>query len=165
MTMSNYAIKFKSKVSLRFGLDAEIILPFNKNKWALVFEPTYNSFNSDGESSIGKLTIAYNYIEFPFGLRYYCFLNSRIKLFVNGFMIPGYITAFNKTIDFEYPGAGSIQLNYFRSIHNYAIGGGVNYKKISAEIRYYTVQNPLFTYSIMSSEYKRFTVILGFKIR
>ena len=63
MTMSSYAVEFKSKVSIRFGLDAEIILPFNKNKWALVFEPTYNSFNSDGESSIGKLTLAYNYID------------------------------------------------------------------------------------------------------
>lgn len=164
MTLSSYAIKFDPKVSLRVGLDAEIILPFNKNKWGLVFEPTYNSFNSEGESSIGKLSIAYNYIEFPFGLRYYGFINNNLKLFVNGFMIPGYITTFNNTIDFESPGSGSIKLGYFRSIHNYAIGSGIDYKKLSVEIRYYTLQNPSFTNSTITSDYKRLAFIFGLKI-
>jgi hypothetical protein len=163
MTISSLAVEFKPKVNIRLGLDAEIILPFNKNKWALVFEPTYNSFNSEGESNIGKLSITYNYIEFPFGLRYYFFLNSETKLFVNGYMLPGYVTAFNNTIVSEYPGAPSYKLNYYHSIHYYAMGGGISFNRFSAEMRYYTGQNPLLTNSLMTSEYKRLAVIFGFR--
>jgi hypothetical protein len=161
---SLYNIDFENKINLRLGLEAEFILPFNKNKWGLVIEPTYKSFNSEAETSIGKVTITYNSIEFPFGLRYYLFLDKGLKLFINGFMIPGHTLDFNNTIDFEYPYAGSIEIIPVTGIRNFAFGCGANYKKISAEMRYYTKQNPLIAYESWTAEYKRLALIIGFKI-
>jgi hypothetical protein len=100
----------------------------------------------------------------PFGLRYYLFLDKGLKLFINGFLIAGYTLDFKHTIEIEYPYAGSIDITSFTGIHNYAVGTGADYKKISVEMRYYTKQNPLFANESWTSEYKRFALIIGFKI-
>ena len=46
LTMQNYSfsrrdVDFGSQSTIRFGLETEFILPFNKNKWAVIVEPTY----------------------------------------------------------------------------------------------------------------------------
>ena len=38
---------FGSSSSFGLGIEAEIIFPFNKNKWALIFEPTFQQFKSE----------------------------------------------------------------------------------------------------------------------
>jgi hypothetical protein len=38
---SSPSIVFDNKFSSRFGIEAEFILPFNKNKWGIIIEPTY----------------------------------------------------------------------------------------------------------------------------
>jgi len=159
----NMVIDFKNKVNLRLGIDAEIILPFNRNKWAVVVEPTFNSFESEAESTAGKVNIVYNYIEFPFGLRYYCFLKSGLRLFFNGYVIPGTCINFDNSIDFEYP-AGSITIDPFHSIHNYSIGSGLDYRNISLEMRFYSTQDPFFPSETWTSQYKRFALIVGYRI-
>ena len=74
------------------GLEAELILPFNKNKWAVTLEPTYTSYRKEvsGEfSSIIGVTINtksnFNFLNIPLGLRHYLFLkgNTSSKLFLN----------------------------------------------------------------------------------
>ena len=160
---NDYVLDFNNKISLSVGAEAEFILPFNKNKWGLVFDPTFKSFNSETESSLGKVTIEYSSIELPFGLRYYCFLNKGIKLFFNGFMIAGHTLNLSHSIRFEYPFTGMIDIKSPPpGIRNFAMGAGVNYKRYSAEIRYYTTQNPLLFNSMWTSEYKRIMVIIGF---
>ena len=45
-------IKFsKGLTSFRFGLEAEFVMGFNNNKWAFLLEPTYQQFESEGNSS------------------------------------------------------------------------------------------------------------------
>jgi hypothetical protein len=38
---------FENEISFGFGIEAEFILPFNKNKWAIIIEPTYQRFKSE----------------------------------------------------------------------------------------------------------------------
>jgi hypothetical protein len=46
--------KFDNKISFRIGLEAEFILPFNKNKWAVFAEPTYQYYKTEKQSLFMK---------------------------------------------------------------------------------------------------------------
>ncbi|MFB9053080.1 tRNA modification GTPase [Formosa undariae] len=90
-------IDFDNEIRFGFGVEAEFILPFNKNKLAIVIEPTYQSFKSEKESNISAafigggvtkdseiiIEVDYASIEVPLSLRYYFFLNKTSKIFVN----------------------------------------------------------------------------------
>ena len=86
------------------GFELEVLLPFNKNKWGLIFSPTYQSFKSESSKdyynamggyynvfvpSAGGVTgvyathdfhldaqYNYSYIELPIGVRHYFHLNE-----------------------------------------------------------------------------------------
>jgi len=81
---------FDNKTGFGLGLEAEFILPFNKNKWAIALEPTFQSYKNEqtSESSIvsGGVLIAnvdYTSIEVPVSLRHYFFINDNSKVFVD----------------------------------------------------------------------------------
>ena len=71
-----------------FGIEAEFIFPFNKNKWAFIIEPTYTSFTVE-KSTIGSLDDEINYstVEFNIGVRHYFFLSDNSKIFINPSLI------------------------------------------------------------------------------
>lgn len=50
-TFTSRDTKFDNKIGFGFGLETEFILPFNKNKWSVAFEPTYQNFKSDKTTS------------------------------------------------------------------------------------------------------------------
>ncbi|MCP4970286.1 MAG: tRNA modification GTPase, partial [Arcobacter sp.] len=47
-------IDFENKTGFGIGLEAEFIFPFNKNKWSIVIEPTYQSYKSKKTSIINN---------------------------------------------------------------------------------------------------------------
>jgi hypothetical protein len=159
-----YNSDFGNQVSVRIGLEGELVLPFNKNKWGLLFEPTFQYFHSEKELSTSKLTIRLNTIELPIGLRYYIFLNHKVNLFANAFCIPGYSinlnSKFTKDITISSVLPEDMKLE---STLTYAFGGGVGYKKYSAELRYYSNREFLKNYVSWDSEYTRISLILGFR--
>ena len=152
---------FENVLGFRIGLEAEAILPFNKNKWGLLFEPTYQYSNSTGKNSLGHATIQYNSIEFAVGVRYNLFLNKNLSLYFNGFYIPSYSTDFHSTIDFDYPFASPLNI---KSMGSQAFGGGIKHKKISAEFRYYTNREILGSYLNWYSDYQRFSFLIGYRL-
>lgn len=74
---------FDSGSAFRIGLEAEFILPFNKNKWSIILEPTYQYFKSETEAETQSATLNYSAIELPIGIRHYFYINKNSKLFVN----------------------------------------------------------------------------------
>src|SRR5690606_2339465 len=78
---SSKDVDFGNEFGFRFGIEAESILPFNKNKWSLILEPTFQYFKSEkkvennvsGGILIGKVN--YQSIDFPVGFRHYFFIN------------------------------------------------------------------------------------------
>ncbi|HSD14597.1 MAG TPA: hypothetical protein VLB74_08105, partial [Flavobacterium sp.] len=85
----SYSPEF-SDSSFAFGFEAELILPFNNNKWGVIFEPSYNQFKGDKTQlpayGISKPLVAsaeLNYIQLPFGIRHYFFLSEKSKIFAN----------------------------------------------------------------------------------
>jgi hypothetical protein len=153
-------VTFKSNQTFRLGLDAEWVFAYNKYKWALVFEPTYQSFKSGPDPKDG--TIDYSSIEFPLGVRYYYHLNDQTRLYLNGFYIPGFGMNFNSTV--KYIPDTNVQKSFdVKSSGNIAVGGGVDYKKFSMEARYYT-NRTLSDEPYLDPVYNRFSIILGYRL-
>ena len=151
---SGEVIDFGNKVTFSFGLDAELILPFNKNKWGFFLNPTYQYFNSSIPYLNSTISADYQSIEFPLGIRYYIFLNQNLKLFANAEFI------LMKSISFDSKIYG-MDVNTRNSC---AIGCGVAHKKLSAEIRYYTDRELLYDYISVNTDYTRLSILFGYKI-
>ncbi len=150
---------FGNKLTFRFGVEAEFVLPFNKNKWAIIIEPTYQYFKSEKETSTSKVDVDYKSIEFPIGIRYYLYLNNNSKLFVNGSYVYD-INSNKSTIRLD--SETNVEIN---SRHNLAFGLGHKFKdKYSIELRYQTTRTILSNYIYWDSDYQTFSVILGYSI-
>jgi hypothetical protein len=159
-----------NEIGFGFGLEAEFILPFNKNKWAIVVEPTYKSFKSkktgkNNNVSGGQLIteINYNSIEIPISLRHYLFLNKSSKLFINA----SYIFDFSSKSSIEFKRADNSSYKSLDIISRPNLGLGIGYKqndKYSLEIRYQTDREVLSEYITWNSEYKSLSVIFGYSL-
>ena len=133
-------IAFSPEKSLGIGAEAEYLLPFNNYKLSFFAETNYysyetkysdNVFNSSHEGYI----IDYKTIEFPFGITYYLNINQNQKLFLRGAFVPNFIMA-SSYIAFHADSHYS-----FASASRLLLGIGYNYRRINAEIRYYSNQN------------------------
>lgn len=142
-------------LTYRMGVELEFILGFNKNKWAIIVEPTYQYFKADGEerTNLSNTDVDYKSIEFPVGIRHYLFLNNNSKFFINGSFIYNIILNSNvRNLD-----------AYLNGNMGFGIGYNLN-NKYSIEFRSYTNKNILYGYNDWSSEYKTLSIIFGYKI-
>lgn len=163
---STATTRFERKPSFRIGVEAEFILPFNKNKWALFAEPTYQSYKAETESviypgqyfeSTSKRSIDYKSIELPFGVRHYFFLSNRSKLFINA----AYVFDFemNSSIRYDYR-----EFKIF-SGNNLAFGAGFKYNdRFLIEFRASTARNLMLNYANWTSKYQTYSLLLGYTV-
>ncbi len=150
---------FGSELAFRFGIEAEFIMPFNKNKWALIIEPTYQYFKSETEISTQNVEVDYKSIELPLGIRHYLFLNENSKFFVNGSFVFDLINN-NSIINFE--SGTNLEI---KTRTNLAFGLGYKYNdRYSLELRYQTSREVLSDFLFWSSDYQTFSVIFGYSI-
>ncbi|MHB1146845.1 MAG: outer membrane beta-barrel protein [Lutibacter sp.] len=163
-------IDFGNKTGLSFGIEAELILPFNKNKWALSVEPTYQNFESEKTTdsnvlSEGKMITKVNYssIEIPLSIRHYFFLNNHSKIFVNASYIIGFSS--KSSIEFNRIDNSNLSTLDFVPGNNFAFGIGYKFNdKYGMEIRYQTSRDILANFAFWSSDYKTFSIIFGYSI-
>ncbi len=160
-----YNIDFGNRVNFRLGAEAEFIMPFNRNKWSLTIEPTFEYFNAEKVKSNAIVTMHFNAIEFPVGLRHYFFLNKDVKLFADAMFIPAISIGINSTFVYKNTVSSILPTVYNLKIgQSYALGGGIGYKKYSAEMRYYSNQDLFNGYGYWFTDYPRFSLILGYRI-
>lgn len=149
---------FDNEFEFRFGIEAEFIMPFNKNKWSLIIEPTYQYFKSEKEITNHSVKADYKSIEIPVGIRHYFFLNENSKIFINGSFI--FDLSNNSIIDFS-PGA-DLEI---KTRNNLAFGIGYKYNdKYSLEFRYQTSRKILSDYIYWSSDYNTLSIIFGYSL-
>ncbi len=148
---------FDPQISFTYGIEAEIILPFQNGKWRVVFAPTYNSFKSKTEINSWNPEIDYHVITFPFGIRNYIFLGKESSIFFNGLFSTS--VCFNFDSKFKYTDA---IIDNAAPQRCFAVGAGFQYSKFSTEIRYYTSCN-LLTHSQYIGDFKRISFTLGYK--
>ncbi|MEP2237519.1 MAG: tRNA modification GTPase [Maribacter sp.] len=147
--------ELENNSSVRFGVEIEAILPFNKNKWSLFIQPMYQSFEGEEQLEFQKVLVDYKSIETSLGLRHYFFLNSDSRIFINSaFQID---TALDSKIDFESSSDFEIKP---RTSFNFGIGFA--HKNASIKLNYNPRRELLSNYAAISSSYKVLSVVLGY---
>lgn len=170
-TTDEWNTDFDSELTFRFGIEAEFILPFNKNKWSIILEPTYQYYKSEITMKTTAISdsafianVDYKSIELPIGVRHYFFFNDDSKMFINASCIFDFSS--NSTLELTRPDGTSLDKNYeIKSRINMGIGVGYKYKnKYSAEIRYQTKRQILSDYMFWDSNYNTISVIFGYSL-
>ncbi|MDQ8010820.1 MAG: outer membrane beta-barrel protein [Flavobacterium nitrogenifigens] len=162
-------VNLESNTNLKIGLEAEYLLPFNKNKWSLFLNPAYQKYETTkqysrpglfaGSPSITRnIEVKYSSIQVPIGLRYYFLINNNSKVFINAafsFDINGKASlSFDKNAELE-----------SKTGSNFAFGVGYNFKnKFSAEIRTNTKKQLLGDYNTISIDYKAIDLVFAYSI-
>ena len=152
-----YDTKIEGELSYRIGLDLELRLPFNRGKWAIVFEPTYQQYQASTiTEGIREFEIDYSSIELPIGARYYAYINpNKLSLFFNGFFILDADLGSSFNVDF-------LELN---STLNLAAGVGMQVNdRYSLEIRYATGRELIDNRSDFITNYGGIDILAGIRI-
>ncbi len=166
-----YSHDFGSKTIFGLGLEFEIVLPFNNDKWSFIVEPTYMKYSDtnrkepEGSFSIPVVGfISYQTIELPIGIRHYFFLNNHSKLFVNAQYVVDLLlnnkyglnaddTASSTLVDFDLVSSG-----------NFAFGVGYNFKnKFQVEFRTHTPKSLINSLGL-DSEFRSSSIVLGYTL-
>lgn len=171
-TLSNSSFKsvdLESELGIGLGLELEYILPFNKNKWALLFEPNYQTYktkNSKNTSAVsgGVLVseVDYNSIELALGVRYYLFLNNNSKFFVNASYVLDSPSG-NSKLEFLRADNSVLDVLPIKSNKNFAFGLGFKMnEKFSIEMRYLSPRESLGRVVSYRSNYNTLSLIFGY---
>ena len=109
------------------GLEGEFVLPFNKNKWSVLFEPSYTVYEAiDGDEN---RILRYEYVDFSLGGKYYMFLNERNNIFLTSGINVRW------TLDSTLEPTGGVfifPIEAFNSVFNF--GFGATYKSIMVNL-------------------------------
>lgn len=148
---------FDQELTFRFGIEAELTLPFNKNKWALIVEPTYQYFKSESELPLEEnVEVDYQSVEIPLGIRHYFFLNKKSKIFVNGV----FIIDISKNTMVDYSRYTDLEI---KTQSNVGLGIGFKFdNKYGLELRYQTPREILSSYTGWSGDYNTTSIIFGY---
>lgn len=151
--------EFPMASGFRMGLEFEVMLPFNKNKWALLIEPVYRSYKESGEGSSSGYEMTYSSIEFAIGARHYFFVQPETAIFLTAYLLN------DMELDAEITTPGlvysTLEINPFS---NAAVGIGFEFKKRwSAEFRY-DFERELLRYNYADARFDNISIILGYTL-
>lgn len=151
---------FDKQLTYRIGIQTEFILPYNKNKWAIIVEPTFQSFHAEKQTGAvaGNATVQYNSIEIPFGARHYFFINDKSKFFINTFLVFDY--TFDSFVKFRNDPA----FKDIRPRPSVAAGAGYEVNKLSLELRFYIDRKIMGDYLLWYSKYNKLSFIVGYTV-
>lgn len=168
-TSSFKYIDFGSNQNFRFGVELEYILPYNKNRWIIFIEPTYQYFKSEREIiytqvySIIKTTNVeadYKSIEFPVGVRRNFFLSEKSRLFINGAFVLDF--NLNSSIMAERKDLMDLEIS---SRPNFIFGLGYGYNdRYSIELRVGSNREILGEHIYWHSDYSAYSIIFGLRV-
>ena len=131
--------------SLRVGAEIELVMPFNRNKWALYVEPTYNSQSIEKRRFVSDipynrhevdLSVDYKFLSIAAGARHYMFLTNSSKIFLSAGVSFDAPIKTSVYIDRDDRYELDPQLDKTKTEAYLNLGLGYNYRGWSAEIRY-----------------------------
>ena len=167
---TQWQIDFDAKSGFGIGVEAEFVLPYYKNKWSIILEPTYQTYSSKGETTAtgvvgGKILgkAEYKSIEIPIGLRHSFYLNQNSKLFIDGSIV--FDMSSNSTIEMTRADGSILETLDIGKSNNLAFGIGYKYlNKYSVAAKLQTKRNILANYVAWDGSYGSFSLILGYTI-
>ncbi|WP_299133093.1 hypothetical protein [uncultured Tenacibaculum sp.] len=162
------SISFDSKTTYKIGVEGEYFLPFNKNKWSLFVEPTFQFFSAKKELPFAflvekKIIVETNYksIEVPIGIKRYFFLNDVSKMFIGGSVVLDF--NFDSYLRYTRTDGAIIKDFIIRTSSSIGFHIGYVYKNdYSLELTYQNNRDFLTTYSNISSKYSTMSITIGY---
>ncbi len=149
---------FDNQQTFSVGAEVEFVMPFNKNKWSVIMEPTYQYFSVEKTIAVDQVEVEYTSIELPIGIRHYFFLNDHSKLFLNA----SFVTDFDMNSKVVFENSEDLEI---RTTNNLALGVGYKFKnRYSIEARYQTKREVLSQFASWNSNYRSFSILLGYSI-
>lgn len=160
------SLAFDNKISPRFGVELEYVLPFRKNKFALFVEPTFTTYKQTGRNSvISNSEVQFSAIEIPVGARYYMFINKDSKIFIDGLFNLTTIKVGDNFLEYELVGLTVKKEFNVNARPNAGFGLGFNYKdKWVFQARSYLKKYILNDYLFINGYYNNFSLIVGYNI-
>ena len=159
---------FGNSTNFGFGLELELILPFNNNKWSVFTEPTYNTYENSAIlkktfstiTTTQKVNVKYDYIQLPVGVKHYFFLSDKINIDLNlAYNLK--FTSKKSIIDYE----DTSDFSVFPTLKNFAFGFDVNFQKATLGVKYFTKTQILNgAYEQKYADYKNLSLQLKYQI-
>lgn len=152
-------VDFGNKTFGRLGIEFEVVLPFNKGKWALFLEPNYDYYNYSKTIPIyGDVKVDSKAINLPIGLRHYMFINKKSRFFLN--------LAYSLNVTNNSSASYQNAQNDIEIVQGSNLVGGLGFKynKYSVEIRTDFSPSTTTNYSDIESKTTGFSFILGYTI-
>ena len=146
-----------SNVSPRLGLDFEYVLPFNKNKWALMVEPSLQYYKMPLELLGLNVNGDHWAVELPLGVRHYFFLKNDTRLFMNALAIP-------HLKSWQTSQSRDDREMEMKSRMAFALGVGVAKGRWSGELRYAFQRDAFSSYLNIDVKHSKLSLILGYRI-
>lgn len=137
---------------IQLGIASEVPLPFNKGKWSVFIQPTF-------QTSLGLNDHrSHRSLEIPAGIRHYFYLKNT-ALYINGLLV--------LDVPFRYHvmETAPYQLDLTLSndpVGGVAAGGGLRFWRMTVEGRYYGKRRH---YYGLTYEYTKFSVLTSFRLR
>ena len=158
--ISNHVINSNNKPVFVIGLEAEFVLPFNQNKWALFVAPNFHSYsNTTKQENKKDLIVDYKIIDLPMGIRYSFFINNKSSVFLDGGLVVP--LDLNSTVSYT-TSFGSSELDV-KSTSNLFIGVGYRFSNLGIEIRYNSPRELLADYRTWETNYTAIGILLSYK--
>lgn len=169
-----FTVDLDKKMIFKIGAEAEYILPYNKNKWSIFINPTYQKYEDEknyiffsnyllNPQMPYNVKIDYTSVQLPIGLRHYMFLNQKSKIFIS--VIYSIDISGNAKITYkDITNSGNTTTFKSTSEQSFAFGVGYNFKnKFSFEAKLNTGKE-LMNYTNYSAKYKAIDFIFGYTI-
>ncbi len=145
--------------NFRFGVEAEFILPYNRNKWACIIEPTYQYYKANFVDNYKRVDVFLKTLEIPIGFRHSFFINDASKIFING----SFVLNLNLGSSIKYNDQEFVTMTHTFSSFHYGVGYSFK-KKYSAELRFNKISGIIGNSVEWASEYSNMSFILGYSI-
>lgn len=163
---------YGSQKGTRIGLDIELVIPHNKNKWAITLEPTYQYFRGENTAvshyeaiyGVEKSIVNYQSLEIPIGVRHYFFLNDEVKIFVDA---GGFADVnFGSKMDFlDNDGQEIYVSRELESALSFGYGAGVKmHNRYVIGTRFQTYRDLFNNIDSWYTSYKQFSVFVGYSL-
>ncbi|MCK5442454.1 MAG: tRNA modification GTPase [Maribacter sp.] len=158
--IDNRITAFGNEIGFRIGFEAEFVMAFNNNKWALIIEPTYQYYKTEKQLPLLSADLDYTTIEMSVGLRHYMFINEKSKLFVNASVV--LVLSSDLSIIYE-PNAKDLVDG--KSNPNLAFGVGYNHNnKYNLEFRIHNNRQVMAKSQNWTTDYSVMSVIFGYTL-
>ncbi len=164
----SYNMNFDKSITGSFGLEAEMILPFNKNKWSFFVAPTYKSYNSETDltyvqtitiTKVMKVKADYKSVEIPIGFRYSLISKDKSRFFINTAFV--YDFPMNSSILGEREDLVDFEIIKSRHI---SFGLGYRYKDKYVIDLSYGLKKSFTSVANLITEFESMSLSLGYKI-